>query len=760
MLPTWPVVLLIAATAAVEHDGWTSRGAGCPLEDASVTARPNSARVCAAIARRENSRDAALRSAYFYRRLLKFDDAQSVLLPFASLDDPMALSSFAFVDSLRGAVDRAMEEYQRAIDASEHVADFDARAGPRSQLGYELYRKSRYAESIRMLDGVVRTYSGRMTGPFERVARLNLSRALEEMGDVPAAEAEFERFREFLDGEPMSSVELLFDGRLHKWAGELESADELFKKAQRAARREGNRLNEGFAVERQFEIAVKRGDWKRAHALAAEMRVFEDGLPNDFRRQLVTAEAEQARGEGHLEESLRLFEQARGMSPPPNEVWELDYQSGRTRQALGLLSEARESYEKSITDVETQRKDSVDSGAQAALVGSRRKPYEALFELFAASGDGANALQTLQKALQGRLDVAVAEASDTAGHAVEDALNRNADLQSLHEADRALPERRGTLEDRQSHFVAFVTTDSHAWSVLHTEGKTLVEQLPLSPKELCDLMRKFGEDFDDASGARLGNALFPLQTLARLGERFAIILPSCARSFPVTAVPIDGGRLVNKAVVSIASDVSTVTWSDESGLRESNLVLADPFGDLPSAREEAQRTAQLTGAVVLVGSDASFAPLQTSGRHLLHFATHTGVDVAGPTLLLADRKFSVADILKYRVHADLVVLAGCHSGSKLEGTVAETLSTAFLRAGSGAVLATLQSVEDGYASEVVRAFYEEGGAADPAGALARVQRRLAQTESPARWSAFFVAGSPEPLTRRAPGLRKAQAFRG
>ncbi len=148
------------------------------------------------------------------------------------------------------------------------------------------------------------------------------------------------------------------------------------------------------------------------------------------------------------------------------------------------------------------------------------------------------------------------------------------------------------------------------------------------------------------------------------------------------------------------------------------------------------------GAEVRLGEAASQAALANSGGHLLHFATHTLVEVAGPALVLADRNVTVTDILQRRLHADLVVLASCHSGTQLKTTAAETLSTAFLRAGSHAVLATLRSVEDAFAFEVVRAFYLQGGLDDPAGALAKVQRQLARSEPPARWAAFFVAGSP------------------
>jgi len=275
-------------------------------------------------------------------------------------------------------------------------------------------------------------------------------------------------------------------------------------------------------------------------------------------------------------------------------------------------------------------------------------------------------------------------------------------------------------------------------------------------------MQKFGADFDDEAATRLGSALFPPSTLAQLGPRFAIILPACARAFPVAAVRIGNGRLVDQAVVALAPDVSTVTRPANEARSEGarrGLVLADPLGDLPSAREEADWTRRRTGADVRLGTLASGAALEASGWNLLHFATHTAVDVAGPALVLADRRVSVADILRRRVHADLVILASCHSGSRLEATAAETLSTAFLRAGSGAVLATLRSVEDRFASEVIRACYEQGGLDDPAGALARVQRQLARTEPPSRWSAFFVAGSPASVDT-ASALHRAQAIFG
>ncbi len=707
--------------------------------------------------------DAALRSAHFYTRLNAYQRGRDVLAPFESTGNVRVLMGLAWLDSQLGQREMAFEEYRQVLQAAQHVVDVDVRADVATSFGYELYRASNYEEAVRILDQLLRASPGVLGLTSERNARLNLARSLQEMGDAPAAEAELQRLKDRLGDAPLSSLDLLLDARLHVEAGQLRSADELLQQAQLAARSEANRLREVFVVMRRLEVAVKEADWARVRALSTEAKGFRDVLQLDARRQLAFDEEVAARAEGRLEESRALLEQTRSMSPPPNERWEIAYESGLTLKALGRLDDARRAFQESISEVELQRQRLLDPSFQAALTGSRQKPYDALFDLFAEARDGDGALSTLQRSLASRLDDDVATASSGAVQAANDAVERSAARRTLAEASRALPERQLGALDKDARFVAFVTTETHFWALVHSGGPVLILPLAPGPKELCTWMRKFGEDFDDAAALLLGSVLFPPSTLARLGPRFAIILPACARNFPVAAVRIGEGRLVDRVVLSVAPDVSTVTWVGQEARGEpaqKRLVLADPSGDLPSAREEAATASRLTGASVRLGKLASGAALEPSTDRLLHFATHTVVDVTGPALVLADRKLSVADILRRHLHANLVVLASCHSGSRLEATAADTLSTAFLRAGSGAVLATLRSVEDRFASDVIRAFYEQGGLDDPAGALARVQRQLARTEPPARWSIFFIAGSPEPLTHAVAPLPRAQAAVG
>jgi CHAT domain-containing protein len=58
------------------------------------------------------------------------------------------------------------------------------------------------------------------------------------------------------------------------------------------------------------------------------------------------------------------------------------------------------------------------------------------------------------------------------------------------------------------------------------------------------------------------------------------------------------------------------------------------------------------------------------------------------------------------------------------------------------VLAALGSVEDRAAHDLVLLFYQEGGAADPVGGLARAQRALlAAGRPPSSWAPFVLLGA-------------------
>src|SRR5208282_5394029 len=148
---------------------------------------------------------------------------------------------------------------------------------------YELYHDAQYAEAVRILDALLRAHAGALELVDVRDARMRMARALQYMGDDPAAEAELRRLRDILGAAALSAPELLLDAELHIDAQELQSADELLIEAQAAGRQNGIRLYQSAAVMNRIEVAAKEGDWKRVRTLSSEARTFGDVLRADDR---------------------------------------------------------------------------------------------------------------------------------------------------------------------------------------------------------------------------------------------------------------------------------------------------------------------------------------------------------------------------------------------------------------------------------------------------------------------------------------------
>src|SRR6185436_18451057 len=143
----------------------------------------------------------------------------------------------------------------------------------------------------------------------------------------------------------------------------------------------------------------------------------------------------------------------------------------------------------------------------------------------------------------------------------------------------------------------------------------------------------------------------------------------------------------------------------ESGSNEAAsppIVLADPKDDLPAARSEGIEVAKLLGTAALTGGEAVSGALEKV-RHArtLHVATHTGLGPRGAWLQLADRQVSASEIVARRIGPRLAVLASCSSAAQPGRQMWGSLGSAFLAAGSRAVLASLWSIEDRKASGFV-----------------------------------------------------------
>ncbi len=486
---------------AIGHDGWTTDVAGCDEGSSRQVAE-----TCAALSRRLESKDAAVLSALAFVLSGDYPQARAVLSSFESSGDPLVLSRLGWLDSVRGEHQLALDEFRRAVEAAERQADRSLVAKVKTRFAYVLYQTSHYTEAVQMLDALLAGPPGTLALSDERDARLRLARALNYLGDGPAAEAELRRLNQALGASPPLSLELLFEAQLQADDDQLRSADELLQQAQLAARREGRPTYEASAVINRVMIAADEANWVQVRVLATQARGFPNLQAMD-RGELAFLEGIAARGEHRLEEARRLLTQALELLPP-NRRWEVQTELGLTVWRLGDVEAAITFLEEAISQIESQRNQLGNASLRAVSTGNRESPFDALFEIYAEAGNAEAALATLQRSLASRLVEEVAEASNGAGHRVSDALDRSAAAQKLNEATRALTGQE-SVSSRDARFVAFVRTETHSWALVHSaEGLQLVS-VKLAPDTFCALMNKFGEGFDDDVGRQLGARCFP-----------------------------------------------------------------------------------------------------------------------------------------------------------------------------------------------------------------------------------------------------------
>jgi CHAT domain-containing protein len=145
---------------------------------------------------------------------------------------------------------------------------------------------------------------------------------------------------------------------------------------------------------------------------------------------------------------------------------------------------------------------------------------------------------------------------------------------------------------------------------------------------------------------------------------------------------------------------------------------------------------------------------------IIHFATHGLVndqdpDLSGLLLSRVDRQggrvngfFRLKDLDDLHLPADLVVLSACQTavGRVIRGEGVISLSTGFLRAGVGAVLATTWKIDDEATAEFMKAFYSEllgprhRSSADALRAAQLTFSQNSRWHSPYYWAGFVLTG--------------------
>ena len=223
------------------------------------------------------------------------------------------------------------------------------------------------------------------------------------------------------------------------------------------------------------------------------------------------------------------------------------------------------------------------------------------------------------------------------------------------------------------------------------------------------------------------------------------------RNVDFHALPFAGDVLIAAAPVVYGLDLPAMPTSDAHG--DQALIVADPRGNLPAARREAQIVTEVLAAnrqwkaEMLAGRSAAGGELRRrlAEVDLFHYAGHAvfgGESGWESVLPLADSSdLTLGDILALDHAPRWVVLSGCETARGGDAAPAESLglAQAFLAAGSASVLAAARPVADGTAATLVDAFYRAWSGTTSASAALRTAQLALRTQDPgADWASFRI----------------------
>jgi CHAT domain-containing protein len=685
---------------------------------------------------------------------LKGTSGEAGVLPLAGL-----------VHQQQGETDLAIQACQRGLALARAGGDHAGAATAFYGLFYISWYGSQYREGLDYARQCYEEAERAGDRPRQATAAEALYTILHTIGDREAARRALDRAEELLPADRRLERArvlanrgnlLIDDGRLELARRDIERALELAAGSARPLFLRSAHLN-------LVEIALRRRELDVAERHLAEVaKHIEAGGQGST--GVLYYRARLAREHGRLDEAQRWLRTALDEQPVPEWQWELEKEQGRVAEARGDLRAAAAAYGRAADIVEEMRAELGLDNAKDALVETRREPFEALFRLQAQAGDSEGALATAERVKARTFQDAFLHALTTSqtdpGEAWKAAADRLAALQDLlpamSESPAASPRpvRQILAALRGRLALVYFAAGEELWLLRVADKEVRLHRLAASPAKAGDLARRFAANPDDPQIATaLGDLLLPPGTLPPAGSTLHVAADGGLGRIPFAALRLSelGGRcLLEDHSVAYIPGVSALA---EIGARPGRslgapVVLADPRGDLPAARAEAGEVAARLGCPVRTGGAATARALAAAAdARVLHLATHTGLGPGGPWLALADRRLTASAVLAGRLRPRLAVLATCASAAPASQGTWGSLGSAFLAAGSEAVLASLWSVEDRTAREVVLRFYAEGGTDDPVAALARAQRAFLRAGRPPSFWAPFVLLGADPAAR-------------
>jgi len=670
--------------------------------------------------------------------------------------EPGLWSVAALVYLDRGEPGRATQAYHRDLELLRKTGDHLGLARAHYGLFYVAWEGSHYREALEQARSAF-TEAG-AAGDRETQARAAeaLYTVLYALGDLGGARRALDLAARLLPPESRAERAGLVanQGGLALDEGRPELARHSIDEALQLAQGQGEQRFFRSAHLNLVQADLTLGQLESAERhLAEAWRYAEPGSPEVA---LLYYRARVAQARHRLDEAAEALTEALAGQPVPDWAWDLEDERGKVEEARGDLRTAELAYERSAAIVEEMRRSLALDDLKAWLLDRKRQPLEALFVLQARTGRAAQALHTMERAKARTFQDAFIQATTRDPETVRNVWTVAADradaLRDLLPAMSASPAAALVPLDRLlaglkgRRVLAYFEARGELWLLDIADQRIRPRRIGAPAARIDELIDRFQSAPDDpVAAAGLGSLLLPADLDLAPGSTLHIVPDGALTRLSFAALRRGGRRLVEDHAIAYLPGVSFLAAPLQAvpGAARPPVVLADPLRDLPEAAAEGREIAAFLKVQPRLGPAATRRALQSAaGAAVLHIGGHTGWGPGGPWLELADGQVTTAAILTARVRPRLVVLASCASAASSGRGLWGSPGAAFLAAGSGAVLATLGSVEDRNARDLVRHFYQEGGASDPAGGLARAQRALlAAGRPPSVWAPFVLLGA-------------------
>ncbi len=648
---------------------------------------------------------------------------------------PRARRARGYLLMVRNLRDEAQEEFERAIRDALVAGDVGEAGRAAHYLAGLHWASGRYAsafEAAEEAEGFAHEAKDGATAALALLAKADIYRHL---GDAPLADDALEKAVEASEPWPSAQANALFkQGRFLVDRGMHGRAIAPLERAMALAEKTQNGWVLDSVTNILASLRAQEGDVAGARALldraSPQMLARLDGL-------LMSAMI--ARAEGRFEDAIDKHKRAAAGALSPGEAMAVKTSLGNVHSERGQDDEAEAAWREAVAFAE--KLSAAEPVYQGWVVARRREPFDKLFVHLVDRGRHAEAWEVLVRYTRAEALFTTPEHASGLRERLEAAEELRAAWQTSGFGTATVQTPSKLLAHRDV-LVVHEAMD-RLWVGVGGASRVHFSEVERS-EDLARALHDFrGNASDDAAAGVLGEALWRTAGLSGSDEPLYIAATGRLRGLAFSALRTEGKFWMELRPLARLAHLDAEARVAEGWSPEIR-VLGDPEENLPAARAEAEWVAGRLGVTAALGPSAGCgALLGAQGVSVLHLATHAEVGLAGARLRLAGCTVSPLDVLQHRPRARLVVLASCASTMGRETAGSDSLATAFLRAGSGAVLATTRSVPDEAAQRLVRAFYVHGGLEDPVRALRKAQLELGSELPTSVWSAFAVLLPPD-----------------